>query len=76
MSNESFLQILTDPSHPEHRWAWTRALERLPSTVITRALSLRELQWLIRLVKLRSPLQRAWESAIDFWTEESRRRFA
>jgi hypothetical protein len=74
MSNEQFLRILANPDHLEYRWAWTRALERLPSRVITRAVSLRDLRRLIRLVRLRPPLQRAWESAIDFWTEESRRR--
>jgi hypothetical protein len=76
MGNEQFLRILADPDHPEHRWAWTRALEWIPSRVITQAVSLSDLRRLIRLVRLRPPLQKAWESAIDSWTEESRRRVA
>lgn len=74
MSNERFLGVLADPEHPQHRWAWTRVLERLPSRVVTRSLSLRDLQQLIRIVRLRPPLQRAWQSAIEFWTEDSRSR--
>jgi hypothetical protein len=74
MSNEDFLAILADPSDPEHRWAWSRALERLPSPVVTRSVTLSELQRVIQLVRLRPPLQGAWESAIEFWTQEARRR--
>jgi hypothetical protein len=73
MSNQDFLAILTDPASPEHRWAWHRAFERLPSPVLTGALTLSQLQRLIRLVRLRPPLQGAWESAIEFWTQEARR---
>lgn len=74
MDNGQLLRILSDPENPQYRWAWTRTLERLPSRVITQSLSLRDLQRLIRLVRLRQPLQRAWESAIAFWTEEPRSR--
>ena len=74
MDDERFLGILADPDSDQYLWAWTRVLERLPSPVVTQALSLRDLQRLIRIVRLRPPLQEAWESAIDFWTQESRSR--
>ena len=76
MSNDHFLGVLADPEHPQYRWAWTRASERLPSRAITQSLSLRDLQQLIRIVRLRPPLQRAWQSAIEFWTEDSRSRIS
>jgi len=74
MNNDRFLAILSDPSNPEHRWAWVRTLERIPSSVLTRNVTLSELQRIIRLVRLRPPLQGAWESAIDYWSQETRRR--
>ena len=76
MDDERFLGILADPDSDQYLWAWTRVLERLPSPVVTQALSLRDLQRLIRIVRLRPPLQEAWESAIEFWTEESRCRIS
>ena len=72
LSDAQFLGILADPDDVQYRWAWTRVLERLPSNVITQALSLGDLQRLIRLTRLRPPLQGAWESAIDFWAQEPR----
>ena len=74
MADEEFRGILADPASRQYRWAWTRVLERLPSSVVTRALSLHDLRRLLGLVRLRPSLQRAWKSAIDFWTEESRSR--
>ena len=73
MTNERYVEILGDPGHPEHLWAWTRAFERLSSRVITRAMGLEQIRGLLALIHLRPRLRRAWEGAIDFWTEEARR---
>ena len=76
MTNERFARILEDLEHPESRWAWARVLERLPSRIVTRAVGLNDLRGLISLVKLRPRIRDAWESALEFWTEEARRRLA
>jgi hypothetical protein len=75
MSNARFVAMLSESNHTRHPWAWTRTLERLPSRVVTKALSLQDLRRVIRIVRLRPPLQRAWESAIEFWTQDAQRCF-
>lgn len=74
MTNERFAHILRKRDHAEHRWAWARSLERLPSRLITRSISLADLRRVLTEVKLRSRIGDAWRNAIEFWTEEARRR--
>jgi len=74
MTNDEFVELLADPGHLQHRWAWTRLLERLPTRLVTNAVALEDLQRAIGFVRLRPPLQNAWESAIEYWTEKPRRR--
>ena len=76
MTNARFAAILNDPEHRQYHWAWARVLERLPSRIITRAVPLAYLRRLTSLVRLRPRIRRAWEDAIEFWTEEARRRLA
>ncbi len=76
MSNPEFAAILADPAGPEYRWAWGRALERLPARVVTRSVGLADLRRLISFVRMRPRVRAAWEGALEFWTEEARRRLA
>jgi hypothetical protein len=62
MTDERFAAILGDPADPDHRWAWSRALERLPSRVVTSAVGLAELRARVAAARLRPVTRRAWES--------------
>lgn len=74
MTNERFAATLSDSNAPDHRWAWARALERLPSRVVTRAVGLEALSGLVSMAAPRPRVRRAWEEAIEFWSAQARRR--
>lgn len=76
MKNREFGRILSDAADPRHDWAWARVLERLPSRLVTGIVGLGDLRRIVARVKIRPRLRAAWEGALEFWTEEARRRLA
>lgn len=74
MTNERFAAILSESRDPDHRWAWARVLERLPSRVITRAVGLDDLSRIVSIAAPRPRVRHAWEEAIEFWRTQARRR--
>jgi hypothetical protein len=74
MTNVGFARLLVDPARPDHGWAWSRMLERLPSRTITRTFGLAALRRGVAAASLRPRTRRAWENALEFWTKEARRR--
>lgn len=69
LSNEQFQVLLKDPNRGEHLWAVKRLLEYAPSTLVTRVLSLSELQEVLKRIRLRPIFQEAWRHAVYYWSK-------
>ena len=69
LTDRAFETRLHDPRHAEHRWAQRRIFEHAPSAVVTRYYSLAELREALNHIRLRAPLQEAWQHAVRYWSE-------
>jgi len=70
LSNSDFHKRLKEESHGEHQWALKRLMEYCPSPIVTRLLSLKELQAAVLIVSLRPYFKKAWKNAIHHWSKK------
>jgi hypothetical protein len=67
LKDEEFVHLLRDSKNPKRIWALGRLLERAPLAEVCKLFNLKELEEIIRIVRIRPEMMRAWKHAIEYW---------
>jgi hypothetical protein len=74
ISNEEFAKRLKNTKHPEHIWAISRLLERLPSKEILKFFTIMEIKAMLEKANVRDFVRKPWEHAITYYHQKTSRR--
>jgi hypothetical protein len=69
LTEKDFKEILASGNEVRRRWAIARLVESAPLTEVWKHISLKELQEIFPHLKLKEPIRRVWQKALQVWSQ-------
>lgn len=71
VGNREFAKMLTSPAHADHAWAASRIFEKMSSWEMFELFSIDSIKDMLARARMREPVRRAWEHAIEYWSQKT-----
>jgi len=69
LTRKDLKEILASGNEVKRRWAIARLVESAPLAEIWKHISLKELQEIFPYLKLKEPIRRVWQRALQVWSQ-------